>query len=1006
VKRLWGALLFGILILHVVGKHSVLRAQSVIPRFESLGVNEGLSQSSIYSILQDRKGFMWFGTADGLNRFDGVSVRVFRVKAGNSKVPANSNFVRGDLKEDSKGRIWFSNETGIYFYDPLYEEIKLAHRLEGQLKNGIYAIAHIDADDRLWIVTLHDLVCFDTETGKIITYRFPFSIVEGFVPWTSTELNGALWFPILNKKGILGFDLKRREFQQKLDTYETLLIARGKRCNYFLSPYALYRYDSATQKLAPYGRASYQSLRSIIEDAYGRVWVGSLSNGLYLVQPDGKVILFQHDNSKVKSLPMNLITTLYIDRSNNLWVGTDGAGVARLDLKPPKFNLFPLNEGDYPVLSDYFTKCFYEEDEDYLWFGTHSNGVNVLNMRTGALQNYSAKSGNLQGNIVGAICHDRTGRIFVGHNFGISKFNKSKKTFEPLEIPSRFEFFDWQNFVYEIRETKKGDILAATNQGLLILRKGGDRFEDVGDENRVKWPFTSVQEDADGTLWVTSPLNGVLHLYPNGTGYEWRQTFFQGVDLRSIHFDEENDSIFWISSEKGLIRWNRFSKMSRVVDASHGMANNYVYGALEDAEHTIWVSTNGGLSEVDKKTLEVRNYSFADGLQSNEFNTSAFHKGKSGRLYFGGVKGFNWFSALPPRDSTSKPTTWITQFLVNAEPFQYDSGYLFHQDVSLPYSKNNLEFEFAALDFTRPNANKIAYKLENWDKTFITTTQRHVRYGNLPPGTYLLRYKASDSSGNWSNEKLVRIHIRAPFWLNIWFYSAVGVLAIVSIILVTKRYSQQRVKQQLRDLEKKTLVVLERLRISKDMHDEIGSGLTHIALLSELNASRARSADQMKKDITAISQTSQQLVQSMGEIIWAINPQNDTLENLLAYIREKTHAYFEPFSIRYTIEFPEQIPLIRLSNVQRRNLFLVTKESLNNALKHARASFIALKVTIDASQVVFTISDNGVGMGENPGTHLSNGLRNMKGRIYEINGTFEVVSSEGEGTHIVFSMPI
>lgn len=437
------------------------------------------------------------------------------------------------------------------------------------------------------------------------------------------------------------------------------------------------------------------------------------------------------------------------------------------------------------------------------------------------------------------------------------------------------------------------------------------------------------------------------------------------------------------------------------------MANSYVYGILEDDKHNLWLSTNGGLIYFDRKNNSFQNFSANDGLQSNEFNTGAFYKSASGNFYFGGIKGFNWFKNINPdlTDYAHKPSVAVTDIFLNDRRFKEDSVFLKNKTINLSYYQNNVVFNFAALDFTRPEANKIQYRLENWDPHWVTTQAKTVRYSNLSPGHYVFKIKACNADGVWSDEQSIVVFIQAPFWKRWWFYSLMGAIILIAAVFITKAIAKRKFRRQLHDLEKQRLVEQERNRISRDMHDEIGSGLTQIALMSELMQTQKKADEELKKDVGNISSSARKLVESMSEIIWALNPQNDSLENLLAYLREQTLAYFEPFDIRYSIQFPDELPFIRLSNEQRRNLFLVAKEALNNALKHSGADTINLSMAYQNNSIHFYISDNGKGIDESKIKIASNGLRNMKKRMADVGGTLDLRSAE-TGCSIHFSLEV
>jgi signal transduction histidine kinase/ligand-binding sensor domain-containing protein len=1000
-----------------------LCAQPIIPRFETMGVNEGLSQSSVYSIYQDKRGFMWFGTADGLNRYDGNKVKVFKLDPNKIK-QANSNYIRGKIAEDSKGNIWYTNETGIYYYSPLIDDIVPAYffsKEEGKACT-FHGIA-IDQNNNFWIHnSCVGIFSFNVLTKKLTSYPFPPELAPRGTDYGNDLMddNGVIWMLTNLKKGLCSFNTVSHRFKIFSHTkgfYHRRLS--NDSLQYLLSftnfkNYTLDVYDKGMNFKNRIELPSYtQKDFAVVDmrfDYLNRIWMTTMSQGLIMYdQKEKKFFQFLHDNSKQKSIPINYARCLYEDRQHNLWIGTDGGGVAKLDLKPPKFNLFPLNEGDYPFLKDYFTKSFYEDKKGNVWFGSLYNGICRLNLTTGKLDTVGSttiRPGKFSTELTGAFLEDSKGRLWVGGSMGVGIYDATRNDFIPIEIDKSFQLYTYNIFIYNLTELADGTFMAATGQGLMhIVQDSKGKWKGL----RYKEGFASlytttyVKEIAPGEIWYTSPINGLYHVnYKNGK-LTFIENFFQNTDLRSFHKDEEDASIIWVASGIGLIKFNTTNKQHQIFGVQHGMRNSYIYGILEDDQHNLWMSTNGGLAVFNKKTRGFINFNGNDGLQSNEFNTGAYYKGTSGNFYFGGIRGFNWFKPTSLLSVSTQPTAAIAQVFVNDALLKNDSNYFFNNKIDLPYYKNDLQFQIAALDFSRPEANKIEYQLKGWEDKLITTYNKDIRYSNLLPGHYQLVYRVCNADGVWSQLSTVSIIITPPFWNTWWFYALLSLTCSLIIFFSLRAAIQSKYKRQLRELEKQRAIEAERNRISKDMHDEIGSGLTHIALLSELMQTQNKAEEELRKDVGTISFSARKLVESMSEIIWALNPQNDTLENLLAYTREQMLSFFEPFAIDFIIDFPTDVPNYKLSNEQRRNLFLVIKESLNNALKHSAANAITLKATVTHSQLLFSITDNGKGFDLSKWKASSNGLRNMKKRIEDIHGSF-FINSDNNGTVVRFEI--
>jgi signal transduction histidine kinase len=480
----------------------------------------------------------------------------------------------------------------------------------------------------------------------------------------------------------------------------------------------------------------------------------------------------------------------------------------------------------------------------------------------------------------------------------------------------------------------------------------------------------------------------------------------KGMDLKALQIDEKDASQLWISSGVGLISYNIRTQKIETYTQANGMANTYAYGVLQDKAGNLWVSTNGGLSCFDRAKRTFQNYTANDGLQNNEFNTASYYKSKKGILYFGGIKGFNWFDPETFYKGMHHPAVAITAILVDDKPYFKNTGYLNTHYIQLPYDKNSLAISFAALDYTMPAANKISYMLGNWDNKWVTTANKNVRYAKLLPGKYKFMVKAANGDGVWSKVQYMDIYIKAPFWQQGWFYVMALMCGAGIIIYVTWLLSQIKTKRRLQQLEKQHAIDAERNRIGRDMHDEIGSGLTHIALLSELIQTQHKTELAIKADVGNISAAARKLITNMSEIIWALNPYNDTLENLLAYTREQMQQHFQPFEMVLEIDFPDAIPDLTLTNEQRRNLYLVTKEGLNNAMKHANAGLISLSFKAANDHLHFEVTDNGPGLPE-AGSRLNcNGLKNMRKRMEDIGGTIAWQNNKTCGLTVLYTLPV
>lgn len=989
-------------------------SQTIIPRFEQLGVNDGLPHSSVYSITQDKKGFMWFGTPDGLCRYDGSALLGFKYVARDSNDIIN-NFVRGRILEDPAGNMWYSNESGIYKWD-VYKEIivKVRSFNKNEFGNISFQTVALDNNGSLWLLNIgHGVFEFNISSGKLTGYPMPASSAYATVllSYNTVDGSGNIWIRLNSTNDpILVFDKATHSYSARAATVQPHAVFFGKESEvYAFEDRLVYKNRENGQvhsvmKMINDKKISFYSFDGIW-DSYGRLWMTARGNGLfYYDEVNDRFQQYHHDNSKIKSLPFDLTTCLFIDRSQNLWIGIDGGGVAKLDLKQPKFNLFPLSEGDYPVLRDYFTKCFYEDDKGRTWFGSHNNGLNILEHTTGKLINYhydKTKPDGIPGNIVGSIIKDKEGRMWVGSSGGISMFNEKTGRFKTVVIQQLPAIHpDMNVFVYKMIQLKNGDFLAATLFGLVRISKQpngsyeGYYFKNI---SYLISTATDVVELPSGTVYASIPGLGLYELQPDGIAYKLSNIFLKGLDLRSIRTDETNSKYLWVASAIGLIHFNILSKTYSLCNEKNGLANSYVYGSLEDEKNNLWISTNGGLSYLDRATDQIVNYSFQDGLQSNEFNTQAFYKSSSNTFYFGGIKGFNWFRSNNFIADKHKPQAAITQIEVE--------NILSRSYGQLPYDSNDVNFKFAALDYTRPEANVIQYKLEGWDKKWIYTYVKSARYSHLPPGKYTMIMKASNAAGIWSEEKRVSIEITPPFWKSWWFYLLEALVISGALILITRSVMNRKLKIEIEKLVRLKALEDERYRISQEMHDDIGAGLTQISLISESAKSHPDSGQVIRTELEDISVTSRQLVDNISEIIWALNPKHDKLDTLLPHLREQLNKLLEYTELNFTIDFPVNIPSIELNNQQRRNILMITKEVVHNVVKHSSAHTLTIMARLNDHKLQFIIKDDGKGFDQTT-CNNGNGLKNIRNRVEEMRGSLEITNENGKGTVFIYSLNV
>jgi signal transduction histidine kinase len=473
-------------------------------------------------------------------------------------------------------------------------------------------------------------------------------------------------------------------------------------------------------------------------------------------------------------------------------------------------------------------------------------------------------------------------------------------------------------------------------------------------------------------------------------------------------FNEQPDSTLWIGSTAGLIKFNKYSlKQEQLITTNQGLSNQYIYGVVADLNY-LWLSTNAGINRYDVKNKTIKIFTPGDGLQSNEFNTYSFYKTTRGEILFGGVNGLNSFYPAEIKSNSLAPQLILTGLQVNDVAYQPGINQSEINKLLLEHNQNTVGFQFTVIHYANAAGNSLSYTLQGYDKSWVTVANKTlIRYANLPPGNFTLKVKAFNADGIESETSYsLPITIMAPWWKRWWFNLITALLLTGLAFLTARNYINRRLEKQRMELEKKQAVEKERNRISRDMHDDLGSGLTKIAILSEVVKKQLAEPEKAKEQLEKIAVSSRELVDNLQDIIWVLNPKNDNLESLSSYIREYALHYFEPFGIQVNFKYLDHFLTDPLSEEQRRNIFLTVKESFNNIAKHAWCNTVTVAIEEIDKAILISIEDDGKGFNVTGVRPFANGLKNMQNRIELVGGTYTIGSSLGQGTITQIKLPV
>lgn len=802
-------------------------------RFDHLSLEEGLPQSVVQCLLQDSKGFMWFGTQDGLIRYDGYEFKVYRYDP--EEPHSLSGSLVTSLYEDRQGMLWVgTNGGGVNQFDRQTERFTRYMNDPtdpASLSHNIVQAIYEDDTGGLWVGTAGGgLNWFDRQAGRFTRYlndpHDPDSLSHNWVTSVYQDRAGALWIGT-GVPGVPGGGLDR------LDPPGAAAPA-GRFAHYAAEPVQSIYQDqsgrlwfgtiaaglgSLDPQAAPGTAVAYyrhvvtdtrslsdDHIWAIIQDADGALWLATDSGGVDRFDPATRTLHhYRSDPQDPHSLANDQTRALYYDRAGILWIGTFGGGVDRYDRAKVKFAVYRNDPADPNSLNSNSVWSVREDEQGILWVGTFGGGLNRLDRRTGDVTHYRhdpSDPHSLSGNNVMTTLLDRDGTLWVGVLDGtLDRFDRETGTF--VHYPASFV-----TALYQDRDGTLWIGAAGTGLGRLDPRAADDPGQaqllfytnvptnphSLSDNN-----ITTIVEGREGELWVGT-FNGGLNRLDRQTGFF---THYQNdpSDPASLGGNivlavlQDQGGQLWVGTAVGLDRLDPATGRFQHYREKDGLASSLIYGLLEEDAPpgeggALWLSTNAGLSRFDPRTETFQNYGPSDGVQSTEFNQGAYFKNVAGEMFFGGVDGLNVFQPAGVRSNPYAPPIVITDFQLFNEsvPVGPDSPLRVPIDetteIHLTYRDDFFSFEFAALHYAAPDQNRYSYIMEGLDKGWNDVgTRRFAVYTTVPPGTYTFRVKGTNSDGVWNEEgAAIKIVIAPPFWQTWWFRMLAGVLILGSVL--------------------------------------------------------------------------------------------------------------------------------------------------------------------------------------------------------------------------------
>lgn len=983
-----------VFVLAIAGVFSATAAPNYFVR--TWQVEQGLPQNKATAVVQTRDGYLWVGTYNGLARFDGVRFTVF----DDHNTPELHSRRITSLFEDDDGTLWIGTESGDV------SQYKAGHfasvPLRANWRGGkIYAITTDNLGD-VWLLNEAGELARPSD-GKVLS---PPAGSIAKVMSLARDSKGTIW---VGREGMVSA-LRDGRLTAELATnlyVQGFCAARDGgfwvACNGGIRKWKDGRW-TADLGAAPWG---WNIVANLLETSSGALAAGTAGDGLWLMFPNqtnAPVLHFNHSNG----LPSDWIISLCEDREKNLWCGS-GGGVALLRPNNLETVTPPDNWRSCPVLS------VLPAPDGALWVGTE--GAGLYRLQNGNWTNFNLLEG-LRNPYVWSLAADQNGKIWAG-TWGGGLFEQKGEAFDFAAGLEKFlSPVPALLFVGD-------ELWIGTPDGVLCYKDSQlKRFDTINGS-----PFGDVRaiaRDKSGVMWFGTAGSGLVRLQ-NGKLFRFRKAEGLSSDfIECLHFTE--DGALWIGTFGGGL--DRFQKGKfSVINLDQGLPNSVIGHIESDGNGFLWISSFGGILRANEKDLnrcangEIASatfltYGINEGmptLECSEGLQSAGCKTADGRLWFATAKGLVAVDPAGVKLNTLPPPVRIEAIRMDDKTF---AGNTTAGRIEVPPGRHRIEFQYTGLSFVAPEKVQFKYRLNglesNWEDA---GTKRMAIYNYIPPGNYSFQVTACNNDGFWSDTGAsLRIEVLPFFWQTTWFHVLGGLVTVLAASGIGWFDTRRRMRRRLERAERQRDIERERTRIARDIHDDLGAQLTRITMLSESASEPDVDPYRAAEGIRRIYDTARELTRSMDEIVWAVNPRHDTLESLATYLEKYAHDWLAGVGIRCRLGLPLQFPEWHLNSEARHNIFLAFKEALHNAVKHSGASEVFIRLALKGDSFNLAVEDNGRGFaaGEKtkpasatPGRVVSgNGLENMRRRLAVIGGDCEIQSALGVGTKVIFSLKI
>lgn len=956
-------------------------------------VSEGLAGDYIAGIAQTDDGFIWVVGGGRLERFDGAALL---------HCPISSFAERPDDRIREMVRTQDGGLALALFDGTL---LHVGHEgvqtiATGLAHENLRMEALCQAPDATYYATFSDGSVYQVRSGKTV----PLTEAEGLPPGGHcrfvVDRSGLLWFSKGDYVGVRRGE--KFETVRKFGDGSNPRVAAAREGGVWIAEAShLLRSDDGAPP-QPVATLSLKNVavrpNALLEDRTGAVWLGTYASGL-----------FRYDGARFDSVPIShrQVVSLMEDREGSMWVGTSGGGLNQVQ---PRAVTIEGGETGVPYEA---VVAMAEDDRDQLWGFTQA-GVLVAR-HDGAWQPVPEFAGRGSVNAIATgpeatlWVSTRNGFLYRWRAGRIATWGRSDGLLPPNQRV--------------LLATRTGDLWLGSSHPGALQRLRGDKLETIA-LPRPLILIRALAEDATGDIWVAASDRMLFRLGRDGAMVD-ETAGLAGAPNSANLLQPKPDGTLWIGFAGGGIGRLKDGRLD-LLTTKQGLITDHIEVMLLDGRGWIWCVGGEAIFKVSEaeaaavmdghaRRVQPVRYGEEQGVHPNFGEVIGAVRRHDGKLWIPMATSLAIIDPAQQRTLADPPPVWITDVTIDERPVASYHGVLplraapelAETPLRIAPDHRRIEIAFTALSFQTPTNVAFRYKLENFDDQWTDAgPRRNASYSRLAAGHYRFRVIACNSDGVWNQSGATFAFVVEPFfWETWWFRSVVLAAFTAAVYLMARLISNRRLRHRLRAVEQEAAIERERARIARDIHDDLGSRLTRIVLLSGLAAREADAPEKSSERAKEISDTARQLIHSLDETVWAVNPKNDTLPHFVSYVGQFAVTFLRTAEIACELDLPEDPPALPLTADVRHNLFLAVKEALNNVVRHARATRVWLRVAVTASVLEISIADDGQGFAGDPTDPGADGLGNMRQRLAQIGGSIRIDSRPGAGTHVTFTVP-